>query len=148
MMRTKSHKPSKQRKYLYNAPLHHRGKIMSAHLSDALREKYGIRSLPIRKGDKVRILRGDYRGSEGEVLEVYREKYRISVKGVIRKKADGTEIPVLIHPSKVEIVKLNLGDDRRKEILERRGVPEEELEEEEEVREEVEEEEEEEEEEE
>ncbi len=142
MQRTTSHKPGKQRKYLYNAPLHHRGKIMSAPLSPELRGKYRIRSLPLRRGDRVRIVRGDYRGTEGEVLTVFREKYRIAIRGLTRKKADGTEVPVLIHPSKVMIVKLDLKDDARKEILERRGVQVEEVEVEERTEEETEEEEE------
>jgi len=129
LQRTVSHKPSKQRKYLYNAPLHHRGKIMSAHLSPELREKYGVRSMPIRKGDRVKVVRGDYKGTEGEVISVDREKYRIAIKGLIRKKTDGTEIPIPIHPSKVVITKLDLKDDARKKILERKGVTEEEIEE-------------------
>ncbi len=104
---------------------------MSAPLSPELKGKYGIRSLPIRKGDKVRIIRGDYRGTEGEVLSVFRKKYRIAIKGLTRKKTDGTEIPIPIHPSKVVITKPNLGDNARKDILERRGVEVEEIEEEE-----------------
>ena len=130
MHRTISHKPSKQRKFLYNAPLHLRGKIMSAPLSKDLREKYGMRSLPIRKGDTVRVVRGDFKGAEGEVILVDREKYRIAIKGLTRRKVDGTEIPIKIHPSKVIIVKLNLKDEKRKEILERRGAKVEELKEE------------------
>lgn len=121
MLRTKSHKPSKQRKYLYNAPLHHRVKMMSAHLSDELRGKYGIRSIPIRKGDRVKVVRGDYKGTEGEVISVDRKRYRIAIKGIVRKKADGTEVPVPIHPSKVVITKLNLRDEARKRMLERKG---------------------------
>lgn len=129
MQRTVSYKPSKQRKYLYNAPLHHRGKIMSAHLSPELRDKYGIRSLPIRKGDRVKVVRGDHRGIEGEVIRVDREGYRIAIKGLIRKKSDGTEIPVPVHPSKVIITKLDLKDGARREILERKGATVEEIEE-------------------
>lgn len=121
MRRTTSHKPSKQRKYLYNAPLHHRAKIMSAPLSEELRSKYGIRSLPVRKRDRVRVSRGDYKGTEGEVVSVDRERYRVAIKGIVRKRADGTEVPFLIHPSKVVITKLYLKDDARKSILERRG---------------------------
>jgi len=129
LQRTVSHKPGKQRKYLYNAPLHHRGKMISAHLSQELREKYGVRSMPVRKGDRVKIVRGDYKGTEGEVISVDREGYRIAIKGLIRKKTDGTEIPIPIHPSKVIITKLDLKDDARKKILERKGVTEEEIEE-------------------
>ncbi len=126
-MRTKSHKPSKQRKYLYNAPIHHRGKIMSAPLSEELKSKYGINSIPIRRGDRVRVMRGDYRGTEGEVISVDRKRYRIAVKGIVRRKADGTEVPVPIHPSKVVITKLYLKDEARKRLLERKGVRAEEI---------------------
>ncbi len=127
MQRTTSHKPSKQRKYLYNAPLHHRAKIMSAPLSEELRSKYGIRSIPVRKGDRVRVVRGDYRGTEGEVISVDRRRYRIAVKGIVRKRADGTEVPVPIHPSKVVITRLHLKDDARRSMLERKGVRAEEI---------------------
>jgi len=120
-MRIKTKDPSKQRKLLYNAPHHIRAKIMSAHLSEDLRKSYGIRSLPIRSGDTVRILRGDYKDYEGRVTRVDREKYRIYVEGVTREKADGTTTLVPIHHSKVEIVRLNLDDDWRRRILERRG---------------------------
>jgi len=117
MKRPTSSKPRKQRRYLYNAPLHHRGKIMSAHLSPELREKYGRRSFPVRVGDRVRVMRGDHREIVGEVIGVDRERYRIFIKGLVRKRADGTEIPIPIHPSKVMIVDLTLKDKRREEAL-------------------------------
>lgn len=121
MKKPTSSKPSKQRKYLYRAPKHHRGKIMSARLSPELREKYHTRSFPIKAGDKVVILRGDYKLHEGKVIRVDREKYRIHVEGLTRRKVDGTEVPIPIHPSKVMIVELDLRDPKRKEALERRG---------------------------
>jgi len=120
-VKIKTRDPGKQRKLLYNAPHHVRGKIMSAHLSEDLRESYGFRSLPIRSGDTVRILRGDYKDYEGRVTRVDRDKYRIFVDGVAREKADGTTTPIPIHHSKVEIVRLNLEDEWRKRILERKG---------------------------
>ncbi len=44
-MELKTRQPKKQRKFLYNAPLHLRGgKIMAATLSPELRDKYGVRS--------------------------------------------------------------------------------------------------------
>jgi len=125
-MRIKTRDPSKQRKLLYMAPHHIRGKIMSAHLSEELRESYNIRSLPVRSGDTVRILRGDYRGYEGRVTRVDRDKYRVYVDGVSREKADGTAAPVPIHHSKIEIIRLNLEDEWRKKILERKGASKEE----------------------
>jgi len=125
-MQIKTKDPSKQRKLLIEAPYHIRGKVMSACLSQDLRKSYGFRSLPIRVGDTVRILRGDYKGYEGRVTRVDRKKYRIYIDGVSREKADGTTVFVPIHHSKVEIIRLNLEDDWRKRILERKRVSKEE----------------------
>ena len=117
---TSSAKPSKQRKALYNAPLHLRRKLMTAPLSRELREKYGIRRLPVRKGDVVKIMRGSWKGHEGKVVRVDLRKLRIYIEGVQMKKADQTPVYYSIHPSKVMIVKLDLSDKWRKEIIERK----------------------------
>ncbi|MEB3758180.1 MAG: 50S ribosomal protein L24 [Desulfurococcales archaeon] len=118
---TKSKQPRKQRKALYNAPLHLRQKQMSATLSRELREKYGVRSLPVHKGDRVKVMRGEFSGVEGNVVRVNLSSYTINIDGVTRKKASGDQVFVPIHPSNVMIVKLNLDDARRRAILERRG---------------------------
>jgi large subunit ribosomal protein L24 len=115
-----SKQPRKQRRALFNAPKHVKIKILSAHLSDELRDKYKRRSFPIRKGDTVKIVRGDFKGFSGTVLAVDRDKMRIYVEGVTREKVDGSKVPIPIHPSKVIITKLNLDDKRRVEALERK----------------------------
>merc|ERR1719270_1591423 len=51
----------KQRKRQFTAPSHIRRKLMSAPLSKDLRQKYGVRSMPIRKDDEVQVLRGHYK---------------------------------------------------------------------------------------
>jgi large subunit ribosomal protein L24 len=117
---TSSTKPSKQRKALYNMPLHLRHKLFNAPLSRELREKYGVKRLPVRKGDVVRIMRGDWRGHEGKVVDVDLKHVRIFVEGVQRKKADQTPVYYPIHPSKVMIIKLDLSDKWRLRIIERR----------------------------
>jgi len=116
----KTKQPRKQRRLLYQAPNHVRHKMMSAHLSEELRRQYRFRSLPVRTGDVVTVMRGDHRGHTGKVIRVDRKKYRIYVEGLVRKKADGSEVPIPIHPSKVQIIKLNLDDERRKKIIERK----------------------------
>ena len=116
----KSSHPSKQRKAFFNAPLHKRQKFMTAMLSPELREKYGIKRLPVRKNDVIRILRGSWAGHEGKVVEVDLKRMRIFVEGVTIKRADGTPRYYPIHPSKVMIVKLDLSDPKRKEIIERK----------------------------
>lgn len=113
-------KPGKQRKMLYNAPLHLRQKIMAAHLSPELIASKGIKSLPIRKGDTIQVIRGDNKGFEGKISRVDLKRYRIFIEGLTREKVDGTNIFVSVHPSKVIIKKLNLDDKWRKAIIERK----------------------------
>ncbi|MEM4021728.1 MAG: 50S ribosomal protein L24 [Nitrososphaerota archaeon] len=118
-MARKSYQPRKQRKLLFNAPMHRLPKLMSAHLSPELREKYNRRSFPIRVGDKVRILRGEFKGVEGKVTGVDRERQVIYVENVTIKKADGTSVSRPIHVSNVMITELNLDDEYRKRALAR-----------------------------
>ena len=113
-------KPGLQRKRLFQAPLHLRHKQFSAPLSPELKKSRGFNALPLRKGDTVRVMRGDRKGIEGKVGKVDYKNYRITVDGVTREKVDGTAIPVLIHPSKVMIVNLNLDDKWRRDLLDRK----------------------------
>ena len=114
-------KPSKQRKMIYQAPKHVRYKLFAAPLSPELRAKYKTRSIPVKSGDTVRIMRGDRKGMEGKVTRVDRKKYRIYIEGLTREKVDGTTIFIPIHPSKVMITQLNLDDKWRRKILERKA---------------------------
>lgn len=102
----------KSRKAHFSAPSSVRRVIMSAPLSKELREKYNVRSIPIRKDDEVSIVRGSFKGREGKVNSVYRLKYVIHVDRVTRDKANGQSVPVGIHPSKVVVTKLKLDKDR------------------------------------
>jgi len=112
--------PRKQRKRLFNAPAHIRHKLMSAPLSRELTASRGAKTLPVRKGDTVRIQRGDNKGFEGKVSRVDLKAFRIYMEGLTREKVDGTNIFLPVHPSKVEIRNLNLDDKRRKAILDRK----------------------------
>ena len=105
--------PRKQRKALYNAPAHARGKYLSATLSKDLREKIGKKSLPLRSGDKVRVLRGDFKGHEGEVLEVDYGSYKVTIEEVTLSKPDGTAVFLPVDPSNLMIIDADKKDDRR-----------------------------------
>jgi large subunit ribosomal protein L24 len=111
-------KPTKQRKMLFNAPAHVRHRLLAAHLSQDLRAQHDIRSLAVRSGDTVRVMRGDHRGVEGKVTRVDLAKYHVFVEGLTREKVDGTTVFLPVHPSKVVITRLNLDDKWRKKILE------------------------------
>jgi len=115
-----SKQPRKQRKFLHKAPLHVRHKLMSVSLSKELREQYGKRSIPVKKGDTVQVTRGDYRDHEGKVEKVDLKNYRVIVEGVSIQKPDGNPSFQPIHPSKLKIVELDLEDDERSEIMERK----------------------------
>ena len=85
---------------------------MSSTTSKEIREKFSVRSLPIRKDDFVKIIRGSWKGREGKVICVYRKKWCIYIEKVTRDKANGTPVQIPIHPSNVEITKLYLDKDR------------------------------------
>ncbi len=108
-----SKQPRKQRKALYNAPAHARGKHLSASLSKDLRAKVGKRSLPIRTGDKVSVVRGDFKGHEGEVLSVDYTSYKVTIEDVTLSKPDGTATFLPVDPSNLVIIEADLKDDRR-----------------------------------
>merc|ERR1712038_678285 len=111
----------KQRKRQFSAPSHIRRKLMSAPLSKDLRQKYGVRSMPIRKDDEVQVLRGHYKGQQvGKVVQCYRKKFVVYIERIQREKANGATVYVGIHPSKVVIVKPKLDKDRKR-ILEHRA---------------------------
>lgn len=113
-------KPKKQRRMLFQAPDHVRHKHLAAPLSSELRASHGVKSIPVRTGDTVRIMRGDFKGFEGKITRIDIKDYRVYVEGLKREKVDGTAIFASIHPSKVMITKLNLEDRWRKEVLKRK----------------------------
>ena len=112
----------KQRKALYNAPIHVRRRNVSAHLSEELMKQTGTRSSRVIKGDTVKVLRGDegVKGIEGKVSDVNTKTGRIVVEGITMPKADGTMKARPIHSSNVIITKLELTDPWRKEKLQRK----------------------------
>lgn len=107
------YQPRKQRKFRACAPLHLRQKMVAATLSGDLRKELGRRSIPVRKGDRVRVMRGKYRGREGVVARVDLRRLKVFVEGMTVKKANGQEVPVPIDPSNLMVVELDRSDERR-----------------------------------
>ncbi|GIU69296.1 MAG: hypothetical protein KatS3mg002_0532 [Candidatus Woesearchaeota archaeon] len=108
-----SKKPNKQRKFRYNAPLHIKGEFLNVHLSKDLRNKYKMRAVRVRVGDKVRILRGQFKKQEGKVEEVDVKRSVIYVSKIEHVKRDGTKARYPIQPSNVMIIELNTDDKKR-----------------------------------
>jgi len=115
----RSKKPGKQRKYSVKAPLHLKKDFVSAHLSPELRKKYGKRNLSLRKGDKVKILKGNFRKKEGKIERIDRKRNKIYVTGIETTKKDGSKVMKPVDPSNLMILELNLDDKKRKSKLEK-----------------------------
>ena len=115
-----SKKPKKQRKYLYNAPLHTGSKFLAAHLSDELAKKYGKRSLRARKGDKVKIMKGQFKDKSGKIERVDTKSRKIFIAGIEYQKKDGTKVKFPIYVSNLMITELDLSDKKRQESLKRK----------------------------
>ena len=103
----------KQRKYRHNAPLHVRHKFLSAQLSEALRKKYGKRSLPLRKGDEVLVMRGSFSEKKGKISIVDLKNSRVAIEGLQRSKQDGSKVNIFFQPSNLQIISLNTDDKKR-----------------------------------
>lgn len=103
----------KQRKFRINAPLHIKKKLVSANLSKELRKKYNKRSLPLRKADIVRIMRGKFKGKKGKIESIELRFSKIYVEGIQETKQDGNKFNVPINASNLQIEELNLEDKKR-----------------------------------
>jgi len=110
----------KQRKYRFNAPLNEKRKMVSSTLSDELRKKYQKRSFPLRKGDSVEIMRGEYSKKIGKVNNIRLDKMKVTIENVQETKKDGTKRDISFDPSNLRIKELNLDDKKRKEAIERK----------------------------
>lgn len=117
MISKASRQPRKQRKLRAILPLHKRRKLLSAPLSKTLRQTVKKRNVPVRKGDKVKITCGEYRGKEGKISGVDLSHYKVFVEGLTVKKPNGKEKPLPISPSNVLITELELSDEKRKKTL-------------------------------
>jgi len=109
--------PRKQRKYRARLPLHLRRKLMHAVLSKELRKKYRRRSFTVRRGDKVRVMRGRSRSREAKVERVDYRNERLELTGIERTKKDGAKLLAPVHPSNVMIIELDVSDKLRKQKL-------------------------------
>ena len=116
----KSKQPRKQRKYRSNAPLHVKQKFLHAHLSKELRKKYNKRNVALRKGDSVKVMRGQFKNKTGRVDEVSIKKMQVYVNGIEFVKRDATKSRYPLQPSNLMITELNMDDKIRSKIVVRK----------------------------
>lgn len=117
-----SKQPRKQRLYRYNAQLHLKARFLHSNLSKPLRKKYG-RSIRVRKGDKVRIMRGSFKGHTGKVEMVDVKKGKIYIEKIEQVKKEGSKSLMPFHPSNVQIAELETSDKRRFKQTEKKLKP-------------------------
>lgn len=111
----------KMRKAHFGADSTERRKRMASMLAPNLKQQYKVKSLPVVKGDEVKVMRGSdkTKGKEGKVTAVYRRKYVIHVERCTREKSNKQVVPIGIDASKVMITKLKM-DKGRRQILTRK----------------------------
>ena len=101
-----SKQPRKQRKFRANAPLHLKRKMLAVNLSKDLKKKQGKRNVVVRKGDKVKIMRGKFKGKQGKILDVFTKQGRVTVEGIQVQKREGSKVPVKLQPSNLQITEM------------------------------------------
>lgn len=109
----------KVRKAFFNAKKDQKHIIMSAPLSKELQATHGIKRLPIRRDDEVKIVRGKYPDRTGRVTDVCLRSMRIHIDQLNVENRPNGSVPIPIHPSNVIITKLKL-DNYRKALIEKK----------------------------
>jgi len=112
-----SKQPRKQRKYRAEAPKHIKRKLISAHLSKELRQKYKRRAFAVRKGDTVKVMVGEFAGKSGKISIVDLMKMKVMIEGLQITKRDGSKANAPFNASNLMITELALDDKRRMESL-------------------------------
>jgi ribosomal protein uL24 len=111
------HSPRRQRKALYTASTFQRRRRMTVPLSRDLRRRFAARSLPVRKGDTVRVLSGSFEGREERVAKVERRTYSVILDNVTVKTGEDKLKPLPIRTSHLVLTRLNLSDAWRRRVL-------------------------------
>jgi ribosomal protein uL24 len=116
-MHVSSTSPRRQRRGLYTADHFERRRRMTVLLSRELRERFHCRSLPVRKGDTVRVLSGSFVGREERVAKVDRRGYTVTLDNVTLKTTEDKLKALPLRPSHLVITRLNLADAWRRRTL-------------------------------
>ena len=107
----------KQRKFRANASFKIRHEFLSSNLSEELRKKYFRRSFPIRKGDMVKIMRGEYKGKSGKISLIDLKKTKVAIEGIQLTRKDGTKVNIKFPASNLQIQELNMEDKKRMDSI-------------------------------
>jgi len=116
-MSSSPHSPRRQRKAFYTATSNERRVRMTVPLSRELRARFHRRSIPLRKGDTVRVLSGSFEGREERVARVDRRGYTVTLDNVTLKTADEKMKPLSLGVGHLVITRLNLSDPWRRRSM-------------------------------
>lgn len=107
-------KSDTERKHFHFEPLHKRKNRLHVHLSKELRGSLKIkkRSLLLRKGDRVKIMRGPESGKEAKVMRVNTQRRKVFLEGIIVKNTRAKEVAFPIEPSNLLIVGIEKTKER------------------------------------
>jgi len=108
-------KSDTERKKHYKAKLHKKRNDLHVHLSKELRSKMKTkrRSLLVRTGDSVKILRGPEKGKDGKVSAVDITERKVFIDGITVRNAKAKEIPLALQPSNLILVGLESTKERQ-----------------------------------
>jgi large subunit ribosomal protein L24 len=109
--------PRRQRRALYTASTFERRVRMAVPLSRELRRRFRRRSVPLRKGDTVRVMSGSFVGREERVAKIDRRGYSVTLDNVTLKTGEAKLKPLPIRTSHLVLTKLNLADAWRRRSL-------------------------------
>ena len=121
-----SKQPRKQRLARYTAPYHRRHQEMASPIDKGLRKRQLARgfmyprAMPVKKGDRVMIVRGEGKSKSATAVSLVDRKARkVYVEGFTYFKSDGTELQRPIDASNLVIINPDWSDIRRRKILNR-----------------------------
>ena len=77
--------------------------MMRIMVDKSLIQKYGKKVSP-KQGDRVKVMRGDFKGKEGKVIAVDRKRGYLYIDTILRKDARGKETHIGVHHSNVKLM--------------------------------------------
>ncbi|MBN2154712.1 MAG: 50S ribosomal protein L24 [Candidatus Lokiarchaeota archaeon] len=121
-MKVKSKKPKKQRLALHTIKQHQTSKLFMVRLDEPLQEEWGIKRMPLRKDDEVRVIKNEMVDVEGKVLSLNRRTRTIQIEECTLEKKSGATYYIPISPSNVILTKFGgkKMDSWRQKIIDRK----------------------------
>jgi large subunit ribosomal protein L24 len=102
------------------APFHIRERLLRTCISKELSQRYETNSLPVKIGDRVKIMKGDHKGKLSKIQRVDHKLLKVYLEDIKVKRADGREVGIPFQASNLQIISLGSEDKRRLKAIERK----------------------------